>query len=108
MLGSRRHDILNNGVLKDALKNIPAGIDLALENKYLSKSGLRLKQVESIHMRYDKFNPTRGGSYIETLERIANEKACRTILLNDNTCVHNLLIVTYIKYAIKTTRRQII
>jgi len=85
-LESRRYDVFNNEDLTDAFKRIPSDIDLAIEMRFLKKSGLRVKKVEEIHIHYNRYNPTRGGSYIQTPEWIANKKACINIKNTDNTC----------------------
>ena len=37
--------------------------------------------------QYDRYNPTRGGSYIKLPEWIANKKACVNIKNEDNKCL---------------------
>jgi hypothetical protein len=86
-LNSRRYDIFNKDDLKEALNAIPGDIELQIQERYLQKSGLRVKGVEKININYDKFNPTRGGSYIQTPEWIANKKACINIRNEDSECL---------------------
>jgi len=85
-LESRRYEVFNIEDLTDAFKKIPADFGLAIETRFLKKSGLRVNKVEEIHIHYDRYNPTRGGSYIKTPEWIANKKACINIKNTDNTC----------------------
>ena len=85
-LNSRRYDILNEDDLKEALNDIPADIELQMENRYLQKSGLRIKNIQQVNINYDKYNPTRGGSYIQTPEWIALKRACINIKNDDNNC----------------------
>ena len=83
---SRRHDIYNSNDLQDTLNNMSADIELQIENPDLPKSGLRLKGIDKTHIHYDRYNPTRGGSYIDLPKWIADKKACTNIKNEDNKC----------------------
>ena len=70
---SRRYDIYNSNDLQDTLNNMSADIELQIENSDLPKSGLRLTGIDNIHIHYDRYNPTRGGSYIDLPKWIADK-----------------------------------
>ena len=70
---SRRYDIYNSNDLQDTLNNMSADIELQIENPDLPKSGLRLKGIDKTHIHYDRYNPTRGGSYIDLPKWIADK-----------------------------------
>jgi hypothetical protein len=83
---SRRYSIHNSNDLQDTLNNMAADIELQIENSELPKSGLRLKGIEKIHIHYDRYNPTRGGSFIPLPKWVADKKACINIKNEDNKC----------------------
>ena len=71
---SRRYEIHNSNDLKDTLNNMAADIELQIEQKQLHKSKFRIKGIDKILIHYDRYNPTRGGSYIELPKWIADKK----------------------------------
>ena len=73
---SRRYDIYNSDDLKNSLNNMAKYIELQIETKQFHKSGLVIRGIDQITIQYDRYNPTRGGSYIELPEWIAKKKAC--------------------------------
>ena len=83
---SRRYEICNLSDLQDTLNNASADIILQIQNAQLTKSNLRIKGIDKIVVNYDRFNPTRGGSYIELPKYIADKKACINIKNDDNKC----------------------
>jgi hypothetical protein len=54
--------------------------------KQLQKSKFRIKGIDKLLIHYDRYNPTRGGSYIELPKWIADKKACINIKNDDNKC----------------------
>ena len=84
---SRRYDINNTDDLKDALNKMAGDIELEIEIKQFHKSNLRVHGINKIVIQYDRYNPTRGGSYIKLPEWIANKKACVNIKNEDNKCL---------------------
>ena len=83
---SRRYDIYNSDDLKNSLNNMARDIELQIENKQFHKSGLIIRGIDKITIQYDRYNPTRGGSYIELPAWIAKKKACINIKDKDNKC----------------------
>ena len=71
---SRRYDIYNSDDLKNSLNNMAKDIELQIETKQFHKSGLVVKGIDSITIQYDRYNPTRGASYIELPDWIAKKK----------------------------------
>ena len=61
-------------------------IETQIEVKAFHKSNLRLKGIDKITIQYDRYNPTRGGSYIKLPDWISNKKACINIKNTDNKC----------------------
>ena len=84
---SRRYNIYNTDDLKDALNKMAGDIELEIEIKQFHKSNLRVHGIDRIVIQYDRYNPTRGGSYIKLPERMANKKACVNIKNEDNKCL---------------------
>ena len=76
---SRRYDVFNRDDLKHALNQIQVDIPLSIDKMAAAESGARLRRINDIHIHYDKYKPTRGGSDIATPEWIANKKACVNI-----------------------------
>ena len=71
---SRRYDIHNSDDLKDALNKMAGDIELEIEIKQFHKSNLRVHGINQIDVQFDRYNPTRGGSYIKLPEWIASKK----------------------------------
>ena len=76
---SRRYEIYNNTDLKETLNNASADIELQILNAQFEKSNLTITGIDKIIINYDRFNPTRGGSFIELPSHIAFKKACINI-----------------------------
>ena len=72
---SRIYTVLNEEELKKAIDNMASDIEIKVENSQLRKSGYTIKKVDGIHIHYDKYNPTRGGKYIELPKWVALKKA---------------------------------
>ena len=61
-------------------------IQFQIENNHTAKYNLIVDKISKITIHYDRFNPTRAGSYIEAPEWIKNKKACINIKNEDNKC----------------------
>ena len=85
-IGSRRYNILNEEELNNAINNMASDIELLVENKNLSKSGLKIKKVSKITIHSDKYDPTRAGKFTALPEWIAKKKACINIKNDDDCC----------------------
>ena len=64
-LPSTRFNISNEDELTQALEDSVKQILLQIQNLEASTSNLRFKQILSITIHYDKYDPTRAGRYIE-------------------------------------------
>ena len=51
-----------------------ADIELQIETIHFNKSKFRVKGIDHIVVHYDRYNPTRGGSYVELPKWIADKK----------------------------------
>ena len=97
-LPSTRFNIHNEDDLNNALETAVKQILLMIENLEMTASNLSFVQILSITFHYDKYNPTRAGSYILLPEFFAKKKACINIKNEDNKCfkyciqchVHNI------------------
>ena len=83
---SRSYEVHNPDDLQDTLNNMAADIELQIEHKQLHKSKFRIKAVDKMIIHYDRYNPTRGGSYVELPTWIANKETCINIKNEDNRC----------------------
>ena len=83
---SRRYEVHNTTDLEDVLNNMANDIQLLITLKQLEKSNLKIDHISKITLHYDRYNPTRGGSYIELPKYIADKKACINIKNTDNEC----------------------
>jgi hypothetical protein len=72
---SRRYEIYNTTDLQETLNNASADIELQIFNAKFEKSNLKITGIDKIVVNYDRFNPTRGGSYIELPKHIAIKKS---------------------------------
>ena len=78
-LPSTYFPVHNQDELTQALEDSVIQIRLQIQNLEGSTSNLRFKNILSITIHYDKFDPTRAGSYIELPEWIKLKKACVNI-----------------------------
>ena len=85
-LPSTYHPIHNEYELTQALEDSVIQIRLQIQNLEGSTSNLRFRTILSITIHYDKFDPTRAGSFIELPEWIKSKKACINIKNKDQTC----------------------
>ena len=83
---SRRYDIHNSDDLKDALNNMAKDIEIIIDTKQFHVSNLVLKGIDRLTIQHDRYNPTRGGSYIKLPDWLASKKACINIKNKDNKC----------------------
>lgn len=59
-------------------------IELQMEVMERSENGLVVKQIEKLQFNYDKYNPTRGGSFIELPKWVQTKNACINIQNEDD------------------------
>ena len=83
---SRRYDIHNPNDLHDALNNMAGDIELIIETRQFHKSNLRVHSIDKLVIHYDRYNPTRGGSYLDLSDWIQRKKACINIKNDDDKC----------------------
>ena len=86
-LPSTRFNISNEDELTQALEDSVKQTLLQMQNLEASTSNLRFKQILSITIHYDKYDPTRAGRYIELPEWIKLKKACINIKNKDQKCL---------------------
>ena len=63
----------------------------------LYQSGLMIVKVESIHIMYNKYNPTRAGQYIELPKWVKSKRACSNIQNKDEKCFKSCVECAYHK-----------
>jgi hypothetical protein len=85
-LPSTRFNISNEDELTQAIEDSAKQILLQIQNLEASASNLRFKNILTITIHYDKYNPTRAGRYIELPEWIKLKKACINIKNKDQKC----------------------
>ena len=85
-LPSTYYPIHNQDELTQALEDSVKQILLQIQNLEGSTSNLRFKNIFSITIHYDKFDPTRAGRFIELPEWIKLKKACINIKNKDQKC----------------------
>ena len=85
-LPSTYYPIHNEEELAQALEKSVTQILLQIQNLEASTSNLRFKKILSITIHYDKFDPTRAGSYFELPDWIRLKKACINIKNKDQKC----------------------
>ena len=86
-IGSRRYELTNKEDIPEALNQMATDIEIQIETMEFSASGLVLKKIEKLVFHYDKYNPTRGGSFIELPKSIQAKKACINIQNADDMCL---------------------
>lgn len=78
-LKSRRYTVHNPDELNGVLNNLAHDIEVQIEITEYIQSGLVLAQVKKLVISYDRYNPTRGSSFIPLPDWVANKKACINI-----------------------------
>ena len=82
----RRYEVLNTDDVADVMNKMAQDIELQIEISQLGKSNIVIEKISKITVNYDKYNPTRAGSYIELPKWISSKKACINIKNEDNKC----------------------
>ena len=86
-LNSRRFEVLNTTDIQAALNKLAGDIEHHIESAHLKKSNIPITQIIKINIHYDKYSPTRGGSYIELPKWVSlNTTACINIKNEDKQC----------------------
>ena len=85
-LRSRRYNVHNPEEIHSVLNNIAHDIEVQIEIAEFIQSGLVLLKVGKLVISYDRYNPTRGSSYIPLPDWVANKRACINIKNNDELC----------------------
>ena len=84
---SRMYIITNKEEIEKVLGQMATDIEIQLDRMEMSESGLVLTQIGKLKFHFDKYNPTRGGSFIELPKWIQNKKACINIKNEDDKCL---------------------
>ena len=83
---SRRYEVSNTDDITDVLAKMIDDIKTQIGNSYLSSSNITIDKIDKLTIHYDKYNPTRAGSYIELPQWMSSNKACINIRNEDNKC----------------------
>ena len=83
---TRLYEITNTEEIKEVLSQMGTDLEIQFRTE-LSESGLTIKQITKIKFHYDKYNPTRGGSFIELPKWVQSKKACINIQNEDDKCL---------------------
>ena len=83
---SRRFEVLNTADIQASLDNMAGDIEHQIESAPLKTSNISITQITKITVHYDKYNPTRGGSYIELPKWVSLKNACINIKNEDGQC----------------------
>lgn len=86
VIRSRRYEVTNIKDIPNILSQVATDIEFQIDKMELNRSGLILNQFDKIRFNFDKYNPTRGGSFIELPKWVQNKKACINIQNEDNQC----------------------
>lgn len=84
---SRMYIITNKEEIEKTLSQMATDIEIQLDTMEMSESGLVLTQKGKLKFHFDKYNPTRGGSFIELPKWMQNKKACINIKNEDDKCL---------------------
>jgi len=87
---SRRYEINNQNQLDNLLNSLLDDVLTVLERLTTEieqyEESIRIYNIDSITVHYDRYNPTRASSYIELPKWISSKGACINIQNNDNKC----------------------
>ena len=83
----RRYEVLNTDDVADVMSKMAQDIELQIGNANLSKSYIVIEKISKTTVNYDKYNPTRAGTYIELPKWISSKKACINIKIEGNKCL---------------------
>ena len=76
---SRRFEVVNTADIQAALNNMAGDIEHHIGGDPLKESNISITQITKMTVHYDRYNPTRGGIYIELLKLASSKKACTNI-----------------------------
>jgi len=72
---SRRYEVLNTNDVMDVMSSMADDIEKQIESSQLGKSNIVIEKINKITIHYDKYNPTRAGSYIELPKWVSSKKS---------------------------------
>ena len=99
---SRRYEITNEEDIPKYLSQVGTDIEVQIDKMEVSASGLFLKKINKLVFHYDKYNPTRGGSFIELPKWVQTKKACINIKNEDDMCLNIPFSVVCLRFMKKT------
>ena len=70
-------------------------LEILIDKMEISESGLVSKEIEQLKFHYDKYNPTRGGLFIELPDRIKKKRHVSTSKMKTITVLNMLFNVEY-------------
>ena len=62
---SRRYEKTNTEDIPTTLSQVATDIEIQIDKTEVSAPGLLLTKINKLVFHYDKYNPTRGGSFVE-------------------------------------------
>ena len=71
---SIRFEVLNTGYISATLTKMADDIETQFGRSHLNCSDIALHRIEKVTVHYDKYNPTRAGSYIELPKWVSSKK----------------------------------
>ena len=83
---NRRFEVLNTDDITDVMTKMAEDIETQVGNSHLNSSDIVIDKTSKLMINYDKYNPTRAGSYIELPKWLSSTKACINIKNEDNKC----------------------
>ena len=106
-LRSRRYNIHSPDELNSVLNNIGHDIETQIEITEYIQSGLVLGQVEKLVISCDRYNPTRGSSFIPLPDWVANKKACISTKNEDDLCFQYSVQCRFLSYTKRPSLRHV-
>ena len=71
---SKEIEVLNTDDISDTLIKMADDIQTQTDKSYLSSSNIAIDNIDTHTIHYDKYNPTRAGSYIELPKWVSSKR----------------------------------
>ena len=100
------YEVLYTDDISDVMTKMAKDIHTQVENAQLSKSNIVIEKISKITIKYDKYNPTRAGSYVKLPEWLSLKKAS-ALNMKIKSVSNTVFSVMFLRSMRKTTRIEL-
>ena len=83
---TRGYEVLDTDDVTETLSKMAQDIELQIESAPLHRSNIVIEKISKLTNNYDKYNPTRAGSYVELPKWLSLRTTCINTKSDDSKC----------------------